>query len=173
MKTCKLCDKPVLCKDLCRAHYDQDYRRQRNSNYVSLEELAARNKDILRLAQEGYSRKELAVEFGLSLSQVYLILIKLGFRSELRVIGCDKCETDEYARGLCKACYQRWIYRGKPDLAIIQPKMVAWQKQGGHWPEERLKPIGCEECQRNPRAKGLCRRCYNRQWARRNRREKN
>jgi len=79
-------------------------------------------------------------------------------------IGCEKCKTDEYARGVCKACYTRWLRYGKPECdAVRQTKAKTGKKT--------LKPIGCDRCKTEPYSRGWCKRCYLR-WYFRNRNKK-
>lgn len=66
-----------------------------------------RNQDIIDDYQSGISVKELARIYDLSISMIYRILKKVPKRNSLKPIGCDECEINEYADGLCRNCYMR------------------------------------------------------------------
>lgn len=74
-----------------------------------------RDENIITLVRQGHTEKETAEILGVTRKTVSGVKFRNRIQSKrkLKSIGCDKCKTNHYARGLCKNCYARWLHRGK------------------------------------------------------------
>ena len=63
---------------------------------------------IQEKAKEGVTRKSVYTELGLHHTVFTNILEKAGIEwvDPVRELGCKRCKTEHFARGLCHACYQ-------------------------------------------------------------------
>ena len=59
------------------------------------------------------SDPELAEQFGLHDRTVAAIRVEVGLRINPKPIGCRRCKTKPYARGLCRPCWARAARRGE------------------------------------------------------------
>uniref|UniRef100_A0A6M3IP39 Putative DNA binding, helix-turn-helix domain containing protein n=2 Tax=viral metagenome TaxID=1070528 RepID=A0A6M3IP39_9ZZZZ len=62
------------------------------------------------------SDAEVAQLMGVSYWQVYVLRRKLGIGRYEKPIGCGECEAKTYARGLCRACYDRRARKRKKEM---------------------------------------------------------
>lgn len=74
---------------------------------------AKRDKSIITDYTTRYDMtvKEIADKHYCSVQHVYDVTI--GYQRAVKPIGCERCDTNPYAKGLCRRCYERQLRQEK------------------------------------------------------------
>lgn len=107
--------------------------------------------DIGRLTEQGLTMEKIAEKLNISSGIVFRIRRDHGFIPPDRKIPCDKCKTDHYARGLCRACYAFAQYHDRKDEFALTTKNNRTTR----------RQVPCPDCANSLNTRGLCKTCYN------------
>lgn len=100
-----------------------------------------KKKKLIRLRAKGKSFAEIARELRIGTYLCRVLAEEAGLApGPFKPIGCSRCETDHYARGMCRLCYARSRRRELTPKEKAFVEGVARQVRRKRYPKRGMKP---------------------------------